>query len=103
MWWYRKLNQLKTTYSPCAGTAYITFDNVKVPKKYLIGEDGNGIFYILSNFNHERWVMACSTIRASRAVCEETLLWINQRKVFGKPLYSQPVVRQRLAFMFIRS
>ncbi len=72
------------------GTAYVTFDNVKVPKKYLIGEDGMGIYYILSNFNHERWVMCCSTIRAARAVCEECMLWIHQRKVFGKPLTSQP-------------
>jgi alkylation response protein AidB-like acyl-CoA dehydrogenase len=90
---------IKTTYSACAGTAYITFDNVKVPSKYLIGEDGKGIYYILSNFNHERWVMCCSSIRASRFACEETLLWVNQRKVFGKPLHSQPVVRQKLAFM----
>ena len=89
--------QIKTSYSTTAGTAYVTFDNVKVPKKYLIGEDGLGIYYILSNFNHERWVMCCATIRAARAVCEECMLWINQRKVFGKPLYSQAVVRQRLA------
>ncbi len=82
--------QIKTSYSTTAGTAYITFDNVKVPKKYLIGEDGMGVYYILSNFNHERWVMCCSTIRAARTVCEECMLWIHQRKVFGKPLTSQP-------------
>ncbi|EPQ31659.1 uncharacterized protein PFL1_00992 [Pseudozyma flocculosa PF-1] len=91
---------IKTSYSPTAGTAYITFDNVKVPSKYLIGEDGMGIYYILSNFNHERWVMCCSTIRAARAAAEQTLLWTNQRKAFGKPLHSQPVVRQKLAQMF---
>ncbi|KAN0061521.1 hypothetical protein ACQY0O_006368 [Thecaphora frezii] len=90
---------IKTTYSTTAGTAYITFDNVKVPKKYLVGEDGMGIFVILSNFNHERWVMCCSTIRAARAVVEQTMLWVNQRKAFGKPLSSQPVVRQRLGAM----
>lgn len=91
--------QIKTSYSTTAGTAYVTFDNVKVPKKYLIGEDGMGIYYILSNFNHERWVMCCSTIRAARAVCEECMLWIHQRKVFGKPLTSQPVIRQKMAQM----
>ncbi|PWN46570.1 acyl-CoA dehydrogenase NM domain-like protein [Violaceomyces palustris] len=89
--------QIKTSYSTTAGTAYVTFDNCKVPAKYLVGEDGAGIPVILSNFNHERWVMCCSTIRASRAICEQLMLWINQRKVFGKPLSSQAVVRQKLA------
>lgn len=89
--------QIKTSYSTTAGTAYVIYDNVKVPKRYLVGEDGLGIQIVLSNFNHERWVMCCSTIRAARALSEQVFLWTNQRKVFGKPLTSQAVVRQRLA------
>ncbi|KAK0523757.1 hypothetical protein OC834_002763 [Tilletia horrida] len=89
--------QIRTSYSTTAGTAYVTYDNVKVPSRYLIGEDGLGIPVILSNFNHERWVMCCATIRSSRAVCEQCMLWIHQRKVFGKPLTTQAVIRQKLA------
>lgn len=89
--------QIKTSYSTTAGTAYVTYDNVKVPKRYLVGEDGLGIQIILSNFNHERWVMCCSTIRAARAMCEQDMLWANQRKAFGKPLNGQAAVRQKLA------
>lgn len=89
--------QIKTSYSTTAGTAYVTFDNVKVPKRYLVGEDGLGIQIVLSNFNHERWVMCCSTIRAARALCEQDMLWCNQRKAFGKPLNGQAAVRQQLA------
>lgn len=48
---------IKTSYSPTAGTAYITFDNVKVPVENLLGEENKGIHVILSNFNHERWTM----------------------------------------------
>jgi alkylation response protein AidB-like acyl-CoA dehydrogenase len=36
------------------GTAYITFDNVLVPFENTLGEDGDGLRVILSNFNHER-------------------------------------------------
>lgn len=50
---------IKTSYSPTAGTAYVTFDNVKVPVENLLGKENNGIQIILSNFNHERWTMAC--------------------------------------------
>ncbi|KAE8209549.1 hypothetical protein CF327_g6486 [Tilletia walkeri] len=89
--------QIRTSYSTTAGTAYVTYDNVKVPTKYLVGEDGLGIPVILSNFNHERWVMCCATIRSSRAVAEQCMLWIHQRKVFGKPLTTQAVIRHKLA------
>jgi alkylation response protein AidB-like acyl-CoA dehydrogenase len=45
--------QIKTSYSTTAGTAYITFDNVRVPVGNTLGQEGGGIFVILSNFNHE--------------------------------------------------
>ena len=50
---------IKTSYSPTAGTTFITFDNVKVPVENLLGKENKGIYVILSNFNHERWTMAC--------------------------------------------
>lgn len=91
--------QIKTQYSTTAGTAFITFDNVHVDKKYLIGEEGMGIMVVLSNFNHERWVMCCGTIRGARTLLEECITWTSQRKAFGKPLTSQAVVRQKLGKM----
>lgn len=38
---------IKTSYSTAAGTAYITFDNVKVPVENLLGKEGKGIYVIL--------------------------------------------------------
>jgi alkylation response protein AidB-like acyl-CoA dehydrogenase len=86
---------IKTSYSPAAGTTFITFDNVKVPVENLLGEEIKGIHVILSNFNHERWMMACAVIRSSRLVTEECMKWSNQRLVFGKKLIEQPVIRQK--------
>ncbi|TFK72941.1 peroxisomal acyl-CoA-dehydrogenase [Pluteus cervinus] len=95
--------QIKTSYSTTAGTAFITFDNVRVPVGNTLGEEGGGIFVILSNFNHERWVMCCASARGQRGVVEECLKWITQRKVFGKPLSSQAVIRSKLAGMIARA
>ncbi|KIO07952.1 hypothetical protein M404DRAFT_997653 [Pisolithus tinctorius Marx 270] len=95
--------QIKTSYSTAAGTAYITFDNVRVPIGNTLGEVGGGIFVILSNFNHERWVMCCSSARAQRTMIEECLKWATQRKAFGKPLVSQPVIRAKIAAMIERT
>jgi alkylation response protein AidB-like acyl-CoA dehydrogenase len=93
---------IKTSYSSAAGIAYITFENVKVPVENTLGPEGGGIFVILSNFNHERWVMCCSSARSQRAIVEECLKWTAQRKAFGKPLNSQAVIRAKLAAMIQR-
>ena len=44
-------------------------------------------------------MMCCMVTRWSRTVVEECLKWGHQRIVFGKPLISQPVIRQKLARM----
>jgi len=93
---------IKTSYSSAAGTAYVTFDSVKVPVENTLGPEDGGLPVMLSNFNHERWVMACSSIRGQRGILEECLKWTNQRKVFGKPLSSQAVIRAKLAQMIAR-
>ena len=40
-------SSIKTSYSPAAGTAYVTFDNVKVPVGNTLGPEGGGIFVML--------------------------------------------------------
>ncbi|KIM84135.1 hypothetical protein PILCRDRAFT_68388 [Piloderma croceum F 1598] len=95
---------IKTSYSPTAGTAFITFDNVKVPIENTLGPEGGGIFVILSNFNHERWVMCCASVRGQRAIVEECMKWITQRKAFGgKPLHQLAVIRSKMASMIARA
>ncbi|KAF8986586.1 acyl-CoA dehydrogenase [Cyathus striatus] len=94
--------QIKTSYSTAAGTGYVTFENVHVPYENTLGPEDGGLQVILSNFNHERWGMACGSISAQRNIVEECLKWVSQRKVFGKPLHSQAVIRSKLAAMISR-
>lgn len=109
---------LKTSYSATAGTAFVTFDNVKVPVENILGEEDKGLKVVLrycprhfhlrlrswvcSNFNHERWMICCHAAAGHRTVVEECVKWANQRIVFGKPLHEQAVVRSKLAAMIAR-
>ncbi|KAF7310093.1 Acyl-CoA dehydrogenase [Mycena indigotica] len=93
---------IKTAYSSAAGTAFVTFDNVLVPFENQLGQDGKGLHVILANFNDERWGMTAAAIASHRVVVEECLKWATQRKVFGKPLVSQAVIRSKLAAMISR-
>lgn len=95
---------IKTTYSSCAGTALVIFDNVKVPVENLMGlgnkgTEGNGFACIMYNFNHERWFITVQFIASMRIVVSDCFKWACQRMAFGKPLIEQPVLRQKLARM----
>jgi len=68
----------------------------------LLGVEHKGIYVILSNFNHERWVMCCGSVGGSRAIVEECFKWAHQRMVFGKPLIEQAVIRAKFANMFAK-
>ena len=90
---------IKTSYSPSAGTAFIQYENVKVPVSHLMGEEDKGFAVIMGNFNHERFMMCCIVIRKMRTVTEECLKWCHQRIIFGKRLIDQPAIRQKLGRM----
>ncbi|KAF4602585.1 hypothetical protein EYR40_005800 [Pleurotus pulmonarius] len=93
---------IKTSYSPVAGTAYVVFNKVRVPVANTLGKVGAGMSVILTNFNHERWMVVCTSLAAQRLVVEECLKWSSQRYVFGKPLHSQAVIRAKLGQMISR-
>lgn len=56
-----------------SGTAYITFEDVKVPKENLIGKENRGFKYIMSNFNQERLGIIIQANRFARVCTEEAL------------------------------
>ena len=55
--------------------------------------------YAMANFNKERWGMVAGGNRLSRLMIEECFKWAATRKVFGKRLIDQPVIRAKLALM----
>jgi len=80
-------------------TAYITFEDVKVPVENLIGVEGQGFKYTISNFLHERMLVAFQALSFSRICLRETMTWCKKREAFGAPLIKQPVVRYKFAKM----
>eukprot|EP00742_Colponemidia_sp_Colp-10_P000836 GILJ01000906.1.p1 GENE.GILJ01000906.1~~GILJ01000906.1.p1 ORF type:complete len:550 (-),score=77.59 GILJ01000906.1:98-1747(-) len=82
-----------------SGTAYITFEDVKVPVENLIGVENNGFKYVMYNFNHERWGIALQATRMARVCLEESVKYAFKRSTFGKLLIEHPVIRFKLAHM----
>eukprot|EP00668_Euglena_longa_P036424 GGOE01046817.1.p1 GENE.GGOE01046817.1~~GGOE01046817.1.p1 ORF type:complete len:534 (-),score=149.20 GGOE01046817.1:307-1878(-) len=91
--------KIKTSYSGCAGTAYVEFEDVKVPVGNLLGKENDGFRCIMANFNHERWAMVVGHTMTARLAIEESMKWAHQREVFGEKLIEKPVIRQKLGAM----
>ncbi|MDO9196329.1 acyl-CoA dehydrogenase family protein [Rhodoferax sp.] len=86
----------------CSDTAQLRFDGVRVPARYLVGEEGSGFKMILTNFNGERLSMAAMALGFSECCFDEALSWAQQRKTFGTALVDHQVIRHKLMDMRMR-
>jgi acyl-CoA dehydrogenase len=91
------MRRLKVGGQITGGTTYIELEDVKVPVENLIGEEGMGMKYIMTNFNHERLAIAIGATRSARVALSAAFAYVMKREAFGKTLMEQPVVRHRLA------
>jgi alkylation response protein AidB-like acyl-CoA dehydrogenase len=65
-------------------TAELWFKNVKVPVENLLGEEGSGFRYLVTNLAQERLSVAVGVQGAIEYAINETLAYITDRKAFGK-------------------
>ncbi len=86
----------------CSDTAHLRFDNVRVPRHHLLGDEGAGFKMIMSNFNGERLGMSAGALGFSQACYDEALAWAQQRKTFGLALTEHAVIRHKLVDMQMR-
>ncbi len=91
------MSRIKTAGLTTTGTTYIELKDVKVPVENLIGEEGLGMRYIMTNFNHERLMISVGVTRQARVALSSAFEYCLRREAFGNVLMNQPVVRSRLA------
>lgn len=80
-------------------TGEIFFDNCRVPVANRIGEENQGFYYQMENFQSERLFMAVETNMISQLCLEESIKYVTQREAFGKTLAGFQVTRHKLAEM----
>ncbi|NOZ31292.1 MAG: acyl-CoA/acyl-ACP dehydrogenase [Crenarchaeota archaeon] len=70
-------------------TGMLTFKDVEVPGKYLIGEENRGFYYAMEGFTLARILVAAANIGASRWALERMVEWARGRELFGgRPISS---------------
>jgi citronellyl-CoA dehydrogenase len=78
-------------------TGLIHFDNVRVPQRYRIGEEGLGFTYQMQQFQEERLWAAASTVQGLTRTLNDTIEYIRERKMFGQTVLDFQYVHFRLA------
>ncbi len=67
-------------------TAELSFADVHVPVENLLGSEGEGFRYLVSNLPQERLSIAASAVAAAEAALGWTLEYVLERKAFGQPI-----------------
>ena len=78
-------------------TAELFFTDVRVPVPNLLGAEGEGFRYLVTNLPQERLSIAATGVAAARAAFDHTLTYVKERQAFGQPVGSFQNSRFRMA------
>jgi len=77
-------------------TAPVYFDNVHVPQRFRIGNEGEGFKMQMEQFQEERLFIAASLLVAMDICIDKTIEYCQDRKAFGKPVIDNQAIQFRL-------
>lgn len=80
-------------------TAELSFQDCRVPAANLLGQEGQGFYQVMGNFQWERLSLALGAVGAAEEILEQAIAFVKQRRAFGKTVAEFQVVRHRLAEM----
>lgn len=67
-------------------TAELIFEDCRVPKENLLGEEGKGFLYLMEKLQQERLLVAIGAQTASEVMLKMTIDYVKSREAFGKPV-----------------
>lgn len=77
-------------------TAELAFQDCLVPIDNMLGEEGQGFYYIMWELQPERLFGAVSSVAAAQIYLDHTLKYVKERVQFGRPIGKFQAIRHRL-------
>ncbi|WP_394824551.1 acyl-CoA dehydrogenase family protein [Pendulispora albinea] len=78
--------KLKKIGNHSSDTAELAFEDMRVPKRYLLGEENSGFMYLMQNFQSERIIACTSGLAGAQLTIDQSIEYGRERKAFGKPI-----------------
>ncbi|MBF5041267.1 acyl-CoA dehydrogenase [Aggregicoccus sp. 17bor-14] len=76
-------------------TAILYFEDCRIPRRYILGEENEGFYHVMTNFQGERLVGALTTVAGMDRMVEDSLRYGQEREAFGRPLIKFQVWRHK--------
>lgn len=83
---FSKGKNLKKIGMKAQDTSELFFDDVRVPKENLLGQEGMGFVYLMQELPQERLSVALSAVANAEGILKLTLDYVRERKAFGQPI-----------------
>ena len=80
-------------------TVFIQFNDVEIPARYRLGEEGEGFKLAMRTFDRTRPGIAAASVGVARRASEEAQRYAQERQTFGKPIAEHQAVQFMLADM----
>jgi citronellyl-CoA dehydrogenase len=87
--------KLKKIGNHSSDTAELHFDEMRVPRRYLLGEENMGFMYLMQNFQSERIIACVSATAGCERMLDESIAYGRDRKAFGKPIIKREYWQQK--------
>jgi len=78
-------------------TCPVYFEDVRVPQRHRIGQEGMGFMLQMMQFQEERLFGAASSLKGMEKVIAATVAYCKDRHTFGQPLLDNQVIHFRFA------
>jgi len=92
-----EIEQIPKTASRAVHSYQLYFDDVHVPARNLIGEEGEGFYQVLDGLNEERLVIAAECLGLGETALQSGIDYANEREVFGGPIGANQAIQHPLA------
>ena len=96
---YEVTSKLEKMGWHASDTGELAFTDVEVPEENLLGEENQGFYLIMANFQWERLAMALGAVGGMQKVFEVTLAYAKEREAFGRPIGRFQAIRHKFAEM----
>ncbi|EOK5970875.1 acyl-CoA dehydrogenase family protein [Vibrio parahaemolyticus] len=83
----------------CQPTRMITFENVRIPADYLLGEEGEGFKFAMLGLDGGRINIATCSVGTAQQALNEAKQYMTERKQFGRSLAQFQALQFKLADM----
>jgi len=83
---FSKGRLLEKTGAHSQDTGELIFEDCHVPRENLLGEEGEGFRYLMSNLQQERLIVAVDAQAVAEYALEKTIDYCKARNAFGRPV-----------------